>query len=474
LAHFETDYLVVGSGAVGMAFADTLIHESQATCMIVDRHQGPGGHWNDAYPFVRLHQPSAYYGVNSRPLGTNTKDTVGLNKGMYERASAAELMSYYEQVMQALLATGRVQYFPMTEYNGCTNSVGNIHEFSSLLSGQKQTVQVKNKWVDTSYLKTQVPSTHKPKYTIASGLNCITPNDLQRIGTKPSEFVVVGSGKTGIDACIWLLENGVNPDLIRWVIPRDAWYLNRENVQPGTEFFSQSFGGFTTQLEVVAQAKNSTDLFHRLEAAGQLLRLDPNIEPQMYHGAICSASEIQLLRRIKGTVRKGRILSIEPDQIKFENGVLPSTPDCLYVDCSASAVALRPIVPVFEGNKITPQFIRTVQPTFSAAMIAYIEINYPSEVEKNDICSVVPLPDKPIDWLKMLACNTRNQKRWAKETALRSWILKSRLDAFTALPASVDPKDAQKMAILQRYSAAVMPAVANMQALLAQHASQSN
>ena len=25
-----------------------------------------GGHWNDAYDFVRLHQPAALYGVNSR------------------------------------------------------------------------------------------------------------------------------------------------------------------------------------------------------------------------------------------------------------------------------------------------------------------------------------------------------------------------------------------------------------------------
>ena len=32
------------------------------------RRAKPGGHWMDAYEFVRLHQPAAYYGVNSRPL----------------------------------------------------------------------------------------------------------------------------------------------------------------------------------------------------------------------------------------------------------------------------------------------------------------------------------------------------------------------------------------------------------------------
>ena len=39
------------------------------TVVMVDRHANPGGHWNDAYPFVRLHQPAAFYGLNSTQLG---------------------------------------------------------------------------------------------------------------------------------------------------------------------------------------------------------------------------------------------------------------------------------------------------------------------------------------------------------------------------------------------------------------------
>lgn len=55
----EADYVVVGAGACGMAFADALLSESQASIIIVDRRHQPGGHWNDSYPFVRLHGPSA-------------------------------------------------------------------------------------------------------------------------------------------------------------------------------------------------------------------------------------------------------------------------------------------------------------------------------------------------------------------------------------------------------------------------------
>jgi hypothetical protein len=46
----ETDDLVVGAGAMGMAFTDAL----------VDRRHAAGGHWLDAYPFVQLHQASLF------------------------------------------------------------------------------------------------------------------------------------------------------------------------------------------------------------------------------------------------------------------------------------------------------------------------------------------------------------------------------------------------------------------------------
>jgi len=55
----ETDYLVIGCGAAGMAFTDALVSDSDADVVMVDRRHAPGGHWNDAYPFVRLHPPTA-------------------------------------------------------------------------------------------------------------------------------------------------------------------------------------------------------------------------------------------------------------------------------------------------------------------------------------------------------------------------------------------------------------------------------
>ncbi|MDZ4270625.1 MAG: FAD/NAD(P)-binding protein, partial [Mycobacterium sp.] len=110
MTRIEADYLVVGAGAMGMAFVDTLLTETDATVVLVDEHHQPGGHWNSVYPFVRLHQPSAYYGVNSCALGNeDSVDTAGWNEGFFELATGHEVCAYYDHVMRhRMLPTGRL------------------------------------------------------------------------------------------------------------------------------------------------------------------------------------------------------------------------------------------------------------------------------------------------------------------------------------------------------------------------------
>ena len=139
MAHEEltTDYLVVGAGAAAMAFTDAILEHSDATVTLVDRRHAPGGHWVDAYPFVRLHQPSAFYGVDSIPLGRDSIDATGTNAGFYELAGADEIRAYYTEVMQRhFLPTGRVRYFPCCDYVG-------EHRFVSRLTGASTAVRVR-------------------------------------------------------------------------------------------------------------------------------------------------------------------------------------------------------------------------------------------------------------------------------------------------------------------------------------------
>lgn len=464
LDSFEADYLIIGSGAVGMGFADVLFHETDHTMIVVDRHHAPGGHWNDAYPFLRLHQPSATYGVNSRALGDDTPDPTALNLGMCERASSAEILYYYEQLMCEFVASGRLRYFPMCEYVG---DFDERHRLISLMSGKKAELHVRDKVVDTSYLNIAVPSAEPPKYLVAAAVNCVPPNDLPRVKRPPAGYVVIGAGKTGMDVCLWLLDNQVSPDDICWIMPRDPWLQNRANLQPGEESFARTFGAFAIQAEVAANAETIDDLFVRLEATGQLLRLDTDVSPTMYHGAIVSLAELGVLRRIKNVVRMGRILSIERGRILLEHGSVESDPERLYVDCSARGVERRPAIPVFAGRKITPQMVRALQPTFSSALIAHVEVSIDGEAEKNEICTPIPMSDAPGDWLSMMLMNLANQGRWRRDARLMDWIVHSRLDRFSGLARKVLPSDTEKLALLRGYGHAASSAVPNLKRLIA-------
>jgi hypothetical protein len=44
--------------------------------------------------------------------------------------------------------------------------------------------------------------------------------------------VVIGAGKTGMDAALFLLERGVDQERITWIVSNDAWFFNRAITVP--------------------------------------------------------------------------------------------------------------------------------------------------------------------------------------------------------------------------------------------------
>lgn len=465
-ACIDTDYLIVGAGAVGLAFADTILAETDATVTIVDRHGQPGGHWNDAYSFVQLHQPSAFYGVNSVPLGDNLKDSDGLNEGYYELATGPEVSTYFEKVMhQHLLPSGRVTYFPMSDYTG-------DGRFVSLLSGAETQVNVRRKTVDATFYGTSVPSTHTPSFEIADGVNFATPNalpDLRKAdGAQPSEYVILGAGKTAMDVAVWLLESGANPDTISWVTPRDSWMLNRHHTQPGIEFFEETIGGQSAMMEALAKASDLEDLFERLETCGMMIRINPDISPTMYHCATVSISELDLMRQIKRIIRKGRVTALETGAMVLDQARIEMPNDTLYIDCTATAVERRDPVPIFQGDLITPQMVRTCQPAFSAALAAFIEVSFEDDERKNELTRIVPLPDGMPEFLSVTMSNMMNQYQWSQEPVLRDWMLESRLDGFSKVISAAEADNAAQQAILNQFRTYAGAAIANLQTLMGQ------
>lgn len=463
MAHhkLKTDYLIIGSGAVGMAFADTLLTDSDAHMIIVDQYPKPGGHWNVAYPFVTLHQPSQFYGVESTEMSKGYKDQIGWNKGLNELASGAEVSAYYDNVMRhRLLPSGRVQYFPLCTYTGNGDFHGMLHD-------DTYEVEVSKKIVDCTFLKTTVPSTHTPNFSIDPSATFMPLNDLPNLKSAPKNYTVIGGGKTGIDACLWLLQQNVNPDKITWIKSRDAWLINRRMTQPTTDFFEETMGAQVAQMKAIAKSQSPDELFKALEDSQVFLRLDTEITPQMFHAATVSPLELNELRKINNVVRLGKVTHIEDQRVILEQGCILSSDDTVYIDCSASAISELRSKTIFQGDTITPQTIRAYQPAFSASMIAHMEAIMPNdEKKKNELCQVVPLPNKSTDWIKMTAVNMMNQFNWGQDKELRKWMKDNRLDGFTKMISDGIKEDPNRAEILKEFKKYAMPAAMNIQNLI--------
>lgn len=461
MTDFKTDYLVVGAGATGLAFADTLLDETDAHITMVDRRDKAGGHWNDAYPFVRLHQPSSFYGVASTELGQRRIDQTGLNKGYEELASGPEVTSYLHKVMRdRLLASGRVQFLPMSEHLGG----GQVRH---LLSGKTVQVDARTSIVDATLIDSQIPLTHKRSFDVDPNVDCIPPNFLPRLAHTHSHFTILGAGKTAMDSLVWLLENGAGADQLRWVIPRDPWVYNRAIFQPGGAFYHETFGGYAKQLEAIKDARSVDDLADRMEAAGVWMRVDANVRPKIMHGPMLSQAELEVLRKIDDIVRMGYVKSITAEKLVLTEGECPADKTSLYVDCTAAGLNRLKPRPVFEEGKISLQMVRIYQPTFSAALLAKIESGSTDNKSKNKLAQPLPMTDTVESWVDCQMGSMMNQFAWSQTPELKSWIAQCRLDGFARAAAEVDRDDPEVKAIYQRLHEFSMPAFANLQKLSA-------
>lgn len=426
----ETDYLVIGAGATGLAFADALVAEADAEVTVIDRRDAPGGHWVDAYPFVCLHTPSAYYGVNSLALGEDCIDASGKNAGYYEQAIGHEVVEYFAEAAARLTGTGQVQILAAHQHVG-QDADGEV--VRDLRTGGLHHLEVRRKVVDARYLEGSIPATHTPPFEVAPGAHLVPVNDLPAAARSGCSYAVLGSGKTTADACSWLLDNDVQPDRIRWIRPRDAWFHDRRHFQP-LEQVGEIMEGLSLDAEASAHAANVDDLVERLEATGRLVRIDPAWPATMYRGTMLGARELAALRQIEDVVRLGRVRRIETDRIVLERGETETGPDVVHVDCTALGLNNAPATPIFQPGRIVLQQVRHLSPCFNAALIAFVEAHRDDDTDKNRLCPPHPYPSSIEDWPHMMRCTWTAAERLSSEPDVAVWVAESRLNLLRALP----------------------------------------
>lgn len=407
----ETDYLIIGAGAMGMAFADEIFtRQPNIKLTIVDRRAKAGGHWNDAYPFVGLHQPAAFYGVNSLTLGNGSSDL----------SSKTEILAYYEKVVAKFKASGRVEFLGQHNYLG-NGQVADLQNPKNIT-----TYKINKRLVDATYMKVEVPATHAPKYKVDEGIPLIPINDLVNQHDQWDNFYVIGSGKTGMDAVLYLLAKGVHADNISWVVPNDAWLFNRAALQVGKVAKRVLEHG-----DHFKNAKTVDDVFLEIEKTGGIFRIDEQIIPKKWRCATVSPAEVIQLRQIKNVIKKGRVERITSTEIQLQKGNVSYTERSLFVDCSANGLSKRPDIPVFSEHKITLQSVLFCQQVFSAATIARLALTNISDKKRNQIVPV-PHPEYKEDWPSVLATSLQNLLLIHRYFPL--WMFRSRLNFMSHEP----------------------------------------
>ena len=451
----QADYLVVGAGASGMAFTDALIEHSNARVVLVDRRHGVGGHWLDAYPFVRLHQASAFYGVASTLLGSGRLQLRGPEAGLHERADAPEICSYYSRLLNdRLLASGRVEFLPCCEY-------APDRRIRSRISGQQFTVPPQCRVVDARYLAPSIPADTPPPFEAAAGARVVPVNALAHLAGPASQYVVVGSGKTATDACLWLLAHGVDAAAICWVRPRDPWMLNRAVVQPNPAVFLKMTADI---MAAAAAAASPEELFLRMEDAGIMFRIDRSVLPAMAKTPTLAGWELELLRSLDNVVRLGHVLRVEQGRLTLENGNVGIAPDALVVHCAASGLQYPPAVPIWGPRAITLQPIRAGFPCFGAALAGYVEASRGDDTEKNRLCPPTPYSNTMPQWVAMTLMGARAGMSFGSRPDIREWA-----DTVALNPARLPPGDsrsAELVDVLARVKDHTPPGLAGLAKML--------
>lgn len=407
----ETDYLIIGAGAMGIAFADELFtQEPNLKLTIVDRRAKPGGHWNNAYPFVRLHQPAAFYGVNSLVLGNDTTDL----------SSKSEILAYYEKVMTKFKNSDRVEFLSQHNYLG-EGKVADLQHPDNIT-----TYKINKRLVDATYMKVAVPSTHKPKYEVAEDVPLIPLNDLDQHFDKWENFYVIGNGKTGMDAVLYLLDKGVSDNNIHWVCPNQAWLFNRSNIQVG-----QVAEVVLKQAAILKTTASVDAFFLAIEKSAGIIRLDKSTLPKKWRCATVSPEELEKLKQVKNIIKKGRVTSITKSEIILQQGTVSYEDKALFVDCSANALSREKKTAIFSPKKITLQPLLFCQQVFSAAAIARMELTNISDQKRNRL-KPTPHPEFKEDWPTTLAESIENLILLHRYIPM--WMFRSRLNFMSHEP----------------------------------------
>ena len=320
--------------------------------------------------------------------------------------------------------------------------------------------------VDATYMASRVPAIDPPPFEVSDGATCIPVGALARVTEPPAGYVIIGGGKTAMDAVCWLLDKGTPAQDITWIRPRDSWILNRSYFQPGDGRLI-TFEGVVLDLEAVVESDSIEQVYERLEDRQVMLRIDPSMKPSMLKGATASVGELDQLRRVENVIRLGHVQRIDVDTITLEHGSIPTSPHHLHIHCASPGLSDNAPKPIFADDTILLQPVTRASLSLSAGLIGFVEASGRSTADKNRLCRPNAWFHTPFDWTRHLLTGMNTETQWQGAPDVLTWMEASRLNLVKGF--GQHPDKAAVADLQSRFVTALFPALTKLD-VFASHA----
>ena len=451
---YDFDYIIENTSISGLVFANTILKGSAARIALVDDQIAPGGHWHQLPVFSRIPPPFSSFGLSAysiqdwrHGLSHTHRDTV---------------LAYCAHVLEhCLLPSGRVSYFPRCAYHGDGKIV-------SIDTGQIQNATIRRRVVPPTQPARSLSGRHIPCFSYSDPVTVLHPRNVPSnrafIDRQFDTYCILGAGRMATDAALFLLEEKILPDQIRWVKSRETWALSAPQLAAAPASFKDNASLSLDGLRLMSQMQTSKELCLGLERLGLLLRTSSGVEPWGFSQQIITAAEAARTRTIRGVIRKGHVHAISEIGMFLDQGVVPMPAKTLYIDCTGSLSASEKPPQIFQDGTIHLADVRLCQPSFSAAIIGAIELLDVSDENKNALCA----PVYGSDITTLFLTSILNYHAWFHHRALRKWLETCHLDRFLQTAARKINANVEIQADLKTIRAVLPRAIINLERLLEQ------
>lgn len=243
------DLCLVGAGYAGLnaAFVASQYLPATARVLVLDKHQRAGGMWNDAYSYVRLHQPYRMFTAGNIPWTLKRERSYLANRDEV----AAHLRHCFDVISQRFDVDARWGW----EYLGETEDDDSVVVTARGPDGEVCTFRT-GRLIDARGLDVE---SNQPLSLTSRDVRSIAPDGLEDSGllsSNHSEPVwIIGSGKTAMDTILALVR--ANPTRkIGMVTGTGTYFFNRDLVTPtghkrwtGGVLYSSIFGGVAERFD---------------------------------------------------------------------------------------------------------------------------------------------------------------------------------------------------------------------------------